>query len=145
MTAKPYIIPGGIHKDNRGTVSFVNDFHFEGVKRFYIIKHPSVSMVRAWQGHRYETKWFCCVQGKFLVNLVKIDAWDQPSPELKVESFTLAAEESQLLVVPPGFATGLKAFVEPSLLLVFSDKTIGESRSDDYRFNKDHWFKWENI
>jgi hypothetical protein len=53
----PTIITGGSHTDNRGTISFVNDFKFEGVERFYTIHHPNTKIIRAWQGHTQESKY----------------------------------------------------------------------------------------
>ena len=58
MYNKPTIIQGGSYTDDRGTIDFVNDFHFEGVKRFYTITHPDTSIVRAWQGHTSNAKYF---------------------------------------------------------------------------------------
>lgn len=139
---EPYIIKGGRHSDERGTIAFVNDFHFEGVKRFYIINQPDTSVVRAWQGHRYESKYFYCMQGAFLINLVKVDNWLNPSNELPVQSFELSAENSEILYVPPGCANGFKALSENSQLLVLSDKTMEESANDDLRFDRNLWFNW---
>jgi dTDP-4-dehydrorhamnose 3,5-epimerase len=53
---KPEIIKGGSYSDNRGEIRFVNDFQFDDVKRFYFIKHPDKSVIRAWQGHQFEKK-----------------------------------------------------------------------------------------
>jgi hypothetical protein len=33
---KPEIIEGGFFEDPRGKIQYVNDFHFENVKRFYL-------------------------------------------------------------------------------------------------------------
>ena len=145
MLTKPHIIQGGRHTDNRGTVSFVNDFRFEGVKRFYIITHTSASIIRAWRGHKYETKYFYCLEGKFLINLVRIDRWEQPSPELPVETYQLGEEDSRILVVPPGYVNGLMALSVPARLLVFSDKTLEESAADDHRFTRENWFTWKTT
>ena len=39
---------------DRGEVGFVNDFDFEGVKRFYTLKNHPAGYVRAWHAHRRE-------------------------------------------------------------------------------------------
>jgi hypothetical protein len=54
MFEKPAIIKGGSFSDDRGILRFVNDFRFDDVKRFYLIKHTDPSVIRAWQGHQFE-------------------------------------------------------------------------------------------
>ena len=142
---KPYIIKGGRHEDERGTIAFVNDFQFKGVKRFYTITHHDTSVVRAWQGHRFESKYFYCLQGAFLVNIVRVDNWTDPSDKLPVQSFELSAEDSKILYIPPGFANGFKALTPGAQLLVLSDKTLEESVNDDVRFDMNDWFNWSEL
>ena len=55
---KPMLIQGGIHSDERGALAFVNSFGMEAVRRFYLIRHSDTRVIRAWQGHRTEEKWF---------------------------------------------------------------------------------------
>ncbi len=141
----PYLIKGGIYRDKRGVISFVNDFIFDNIKRFYIITHTDSSEVRAWQGHKFESKYFYCLKGKFLVNLVKINDWSNPSMELDVITYNLEAEISQVLYIPPGYANGFKATTKDSQLLVYSDKTTEESKDDDYRYDANYWFNWQKV
>ncbi len=138
----PYIIQGGSHTDERGTIAFVNDFKFDGVKRFYTITHKDTSVVRAWQAHRFESKYFYCLKGVFLVNLVDIDDWEKPLGDLPVQSYELSAEDNRILFIPPGFANGFKALSNDAQLLVLSDKTLEDSVNDDVRFDKNNWFNW---
>ena len=44
---KPHMIPGGIAVDDRGALRFINDFAFEGVKRFYCVTNHRAGTVRA--------------------------------------------------------------------------------------------------
>ena len=141
----PYLIHGSKHIDERGIISFVNDFKLEKVVRFYTILHEDVSVIRAWQGHKFETKYFYCLKGKFIMNLVKVDDWNNPSNELIVNTFMLEEDISQVLFVPPGYANGFKAISKGSHLIVYSNKTVKDSQKDDYRFNKDSWFNWEQV
>jgi hypothetical protein len=70
MLEKPTIIKGGSYSDDRGLMRFVNDFRFDVVKRFYFIKHPDLSVIRAWQGHQWKKVFlsnfrnFCNSMGK---------------------------------------------------------------------------------
>ena len=68
---KPNIIEGGLFKDERGELRFVNEFDLSEVVRFYQITHPSTAVVRAWQGHEKEQKWFYCLSGSFIINLIQ--------------------------------------------------------------------------
>lgn len=145
MTNKssPKIIPGNQHSDHRGTVSFINDFDLTPVKRMYTIQHPSTSTVRAWQGHKIESKYFKCTQGRFLVALVKIDNWDEPSPNLHPETFILDSKNTEILQIPAGYANGFKALEANSELLVFSNLNLEEAKEDQFRFGESLWMDWD--
>lgn len=133
------LIKGNTYTDHRGTVAFVNGFYFEGIKRFYCITHPGVDIVRAWQGHQSETKYFFAVRGVFQIAWVIIDQWEQPSRELVVQSLLLRADQSQILLIAPGCANGFRALEPDSILMVFSDKTLKESQADDHRWESDYF------
>lgn len=139
------IIKGNIHDDNRGRITFVNDFDFNDVKRFYTIQNNSTEIVRAWQGHKFENKYFYVTSGSFLICGVKIDDWGNPSKDLTVKKYILTADESQILIIPAGYANGIKALEENSKLTVFSSNTLEDSMEDDYQFDASLWYDWENI
>ena len=133
------IIKGDSYSDQRGTLRFVNDFHFKGIKRFYTITHPDTTTLRAWQGHKIETKYFFVTKGRFLVGWVTIDQWDHPSHELPVNKQELSAEMPQILTISPGNANGFKALEPDSTMVIFSDLSIEESSKDMYRFETNYW------
>ena len=141
---KPDVIPGGRHSDERGIVSFVNDFRFEDIKRFYSIEHRDTQTIRAWQGHRREEKWFYVVQGSFMIAWVKIDNWEKPDAGQRADHKLLYSKQSEILHIPGGYANGFRALEPHSKLIVFSNFTVEESSSDDYRFSKELWFNWTN-
>ena len=137
------VIQGEIFRDERGRISSLNEFHFEGIKRTYIIHHPDVSVVRGWHAHQHERKWFYCIKGRFSVALVKVDDWDNPSLDLKAEVFHLSDENSQIVCVPAGYANCLKAMEPGSIMQVYSDKTLQEALGDSWRYDKCYWHNWE--
>lgn len=94
------IIKGNLHTDFRGTLRFVNDFNFKGVKRFYSIHHPDTNIIRAWQGHKKATKHFFVTKGSFLINRIEIDNFEHPAKDLLVQSKILTDEQSELLIIP---------------------------------------------
>lgn len=102
-------ISGGQFHDERGTVSFINDFDMTPIKRTYVIHHSNIEIVRAWQGHKLEQKWFYSVVGSFLINVIQIDDWEYPSTDLIVTSHYLESRNPTVLYVPGGHVTGIKA------------------------------------
>lgn len=143
MNQYPNIIQGGSYEDERGRLIFVNDFDLSEVKRYYIIEHPYLSVVRAWQGHKREQKWFQVISGSFLVSVVKPDNWENPSEDIESETFELKATENKVLHIPGGFANGLKALETNSRMIVFSDFSVNESKSDNFRYDSQLWFDWK--
>jgi dTDP-4-dehydrorhamnose 3,5-epimerase len=135
----PRLIEGGVFSDQRGELCFINDFDLSEIVRFYQIKNSSTNIIRAWQGHQKEQKWFYCLAGSFRVNLVEIDDWENPSHCLPIISFELHSKAPLVLYVPGGFANGFQALEEDSVLLVYSDKTVSESQQDDFRWDPDYF------
>jgi dTDP-4-dehydrorhamnose 3,5-epimerase-like enzyme len=136
------LIKGGIHTDQRGTLRFFNNFDLGPIKRFYVSEHADVNVVKAWQGHKKEQKWFYVIAGSFKVVLVQPDDWDSPSENLKYEKFVLDVNKNEVLSVPGGHASGFKALLPNSKLMVFSDFSLDDSLNDDFRYGKDLWYKW---
>lgn len=130
---------GEVFKDARGQISSLNSFHFEGVKRMYILHHPDTETRRGWNGHRFERKWFYCVKGSFSIAVVTPDDWQAPSPSLQAETHHLSEAQSELLCVPAGRASLIRATTPGSILMVLSDKTLEESVADSYRFDSTLW------
>lgn len=133
------LIKGGIAKDHRGQIRFVNDFDMSEVKRFYIIKNIDTDLIRGWRAHRIEQRWFYPLSGAFEVKVIKIDDWEKPSPELDIETIVLKAEAHQLLHIPVGYGTALRALDENSELLVFADYGIDNAINDDYIWKLDYF------
>lgn len=139
----PEIIKGGSHEDERGKVTFFNEFDFNQIKRMYYTEHFDVNVVRAWQAHIIESRWFMCIQGSFTVKLVKIDDFNNPSENLQVENYTLTDKDSTILYIPKGFANGFKANENNSKLIIFSNFNFGENQNDQLRYDKNKWTTWD--
>lgn len=145
MKEKPLIIEGSHFSDERGKMRFVNDFDFEEVKRFYFIKHSEIAVVRAWQGHQFENKYFYPISGRFVIAWVKVDNFKNPSRNLIPEYHVLSANRSEILRIPKGYANGLKALEPDSEILIFSDMCLKESVNEKIRYPADWWFDWEKF
>ena len=144
MTA-PRLIEGAAAVDDRGSVGFVNDFEFEGVKRFYAVSNHRPQFVRAWHAHRHEAKYVTVLAGAAIVGAVEIDDWDSPSREADVHRFVLSAQKPSVVYIPPGYANGFMSLTPDALLVFFSTATVEESRGDDVRYDARYWDIWDAV
>lgn len=125
------IIYGNSYSDERGTLKFVNDFNMSSVVRMYNIE-PRIGVVRAWQGHKFETKWFYVIKGSFLVKIMNMDS-------LHVDEYKLNSVEPKVLKIPGGNYNGFEAIETGSILVVFSDFDLQQSKEDDLRVDVDQY------
>lgn len=140
---EPRLIKGGLAVDDRGSVSFVNEFNFDQVKRFYVIKNHAQGFIRAWHGHKQEAKYFTVTKGSFLVACVGIDDWDTPSKDLKIHRYVLSEHTPSVLYIPAGYANGSMNLSSDAALTVFSTSTVEASLKDDFRYPSRFWNPWE--
>jgi dTDP-4-dehydrorhamnose 3,5-epimerase-like enzyme len=138
---KPILAAGDSKTDSRGSLFYNNDFDASVIKRIYMIENQNTDFVRAWQGHKIEQRWFSAVYGSFEIKLIEIDLWDKPNPYLDCETFQLNSGSLDILHIPSGFVTSIKALEENSRLLLFSDYFFNEV-SDEYRFDLNYF---ENV
>jgi len=139
------LIPGGVAVDDRGCLTFANDFNFYGVKRFYQVQNFSTSTIRAFHGHLKEAKYVYVAKGSAIVAAVELDDVKSPSKNKKVNRFILSDKKPQVLFIPPKYANGFRPLEEDTRILFFSTSSLEESKGDDYRFPVDYWGKevWE--
>jgi dTDP-4-dehydrorhamnose 3,5-epimerase-like enzyme len=142
MTRRPHQIFGGLSVDDRGEVSFVNDFKFTGVERFYTVTNHLAGFVRAWHGHKKEAKYCTAVRGSLLVCCIKVDNWENPSQDLPIERFVLSDKTPALLCIPPGYLNGFMSLTDQAKILFFSSSSLQESQRDDIRFPARQWDPW---
>lgn len=134
----PRLIKGGRHEDNRGVITFNNDFDLSKVKRSYTIMNSKDEKVRGWQGHKIEQRWFTVIQGAFEVEVVKITNWDKPTEAFEKFTFALESNTMDVLSVPKGHMTLIKDSAENSIMMVYSDYYLAEVE-DEYRFEKNYF------
>jgi dTDP-4-dehydrorhamnose 3,5-epimerase-like enzyme len=135
----PKIIQGGNFSDHRGTISFVNDFNFTNIERFYIISNSEEYPLRAWQGHKLDTKNFYCICGSFNIHFVKIDNWEVPSKNLKIETIRVSVNDSKIVHIPAGYANAIESLEKDSKLISFSTLPLSNVGDDDVRYASDYW------
>lgn len=137
MIAK--IIQGGNFSDHRGTISYVNDFKFTDIERFYIISNSEENPIRAWQGHKLDNKNFYCLTGSFNIHFIKIDNWENPSKELTVETIFVSSNDSKIVHIPAGYANAIESLEKDSKLISFSTLPLVNVGDDDIRYPTDYW------
>jgi dTDP-4-dehydrorhamnose 3,5-epimerase len=141
MNLNPTLIEGASHTDQRGTLSFCNDFDLSEVKRFYKITHPDTTVVRGWRAHKIEQRWFHVIVGAFEIKLVKIDNFSNPDKQLPQKTFTLSSLKPNVLHIPVGFASSLRAVEPNSTILVFADSGVEGIKNDDYLYPSDYFIE----
>ena len=137
---KPKIITGNYKVDERGKLTYNNDFNASGIKRIYTIENESLNFSRGWQGHKIEQRWFSAILGSFKINLIQIDDWKNPSKDLPVLEFILHSEKLDFLHIPAGYVTAIQALKEQSKLLLLADYQLNEV-DDEFRFPIDYFTK----
>ena len=137
---KPRVISGNCHKDPRGLLFFNNVFDFTKIKRMYVIENSSKDVIRAWQGHLIEQRWFSAIQGSFKIQLIAVDNWDNPSVTLPNIEFSLHSDTLDILHIPAGYISSIQALEEKSKLVVMADYHLGEIR-DEFRYPTDYFTK----
>ena len=133
----PSIILGGSHKDKRGVINYNNSFDTTLVKRIYVIEN-SLNFIRRWQGHKIEQRWLSTIKGEFMIQLIEIDNWKRPGKDLNKISFKLKDESLDVLHIPAGYITSIKALTRDAKLLAMSDYSLGDI-NDDYKYSSDYF------
>jgi len=135
---EPKIIHGNAHADHRGMLLYNNSFDVSEIKRVYFIENIDVSIIRAWQGHKIEQRWFSAVRGSFKIQLIAVDNWEKPSIDLVPFTFILNSDTLDVLHIPAGYISSIQAIDEKSKIMVMTNYLMGEIK-DEYRFDVDYF------
>ncbi|MCI2227545.1 WxcM-like domain-containing protein [Polaribacter sp. MSW13] len=138
MKKKPILISGNVYNDDRGSLFYNNDFDASIIKRIYFIENATTLINRGWQGHKIEQRWFSSVTGSFKISILEIDNWEKPSKDLIPKEFILNSSTLDILHIPKGYITSIKALKEESKLLVLADYLLGEIK-DEYKFPQNYF------
>ena len=136
------LIKGGLAVDDRGCLRFVNDFGFEGVKRFYQVENHRRGYIRAWHGHKKEGKYVWVTSGSAMVGAVPLDS--EPGDICALKKFVLSDKSPAILWIPPGYYNGFMSLEENTKIIFFSTSTLDESKGDDIRQPYDMWNIWQD-
>lgn len=137
------IFNGAIVADDRGTVKFVNDFNFKGVKRFYQVENHRRGYIRSWHCHEREGKYVYVVKGAALIGVAPLVKSQGVLSLGEAQKFVLCEELPKVLWIPPGHGNGFMSLRENTIIQFFSTSTLEESKGDDIRFNYDVINIWQ--
>lgn len=137
--SKCKIYNGGIFVDDRGALRFVNEFNFNNVKRFYQVQNHERGFIRAWHGHKHESKYIYVTKGTAWIGIVDMKTHE-------IEKYVLSDKTPKILYVPAGKYNGFQSLEEDTSIIYFSTTTIEDTKNDDYRkdyeefpiFNKEY-------
>jgi len=132
------IFEGKRHEDERGIITYNNDFDASQIKRIYTIENHSTYFIRGWQGHKIEQRWFACMKGSFEISVISVDNFTNPSKELTIQKYQLRDDVLTYLHIPSGCITAIQSKEKGSKLLVLADYELGEI-NDEYRYNLDYF------
>ena len=141
LNKKPYLIEGGLAIDDRGQLTFANDFDFSNVKRFYMVKNFSQDVIRAFHGHLKEEKYVLVASGSVIIAAVEMDDTLKPKKSNEVHRFVISSKKPCILHIPAGYVNGFRVLEENTKIIFFSTSSLEESKGDDYRFPYDYWGK----
>ena len=130
----PKLIKGGIAVDDRGMLSFINDFNFNNVKRFYQVNNFSTKIIRAFHGHRKEGKYVFVPNGSVLINTIPLNELEEKKAKAaNINRFVLSSINPSILYIPKNYSHGFRALEDNTSILFFSTSTLEDSKGDDIR------------
>jgi dTDP-4-dehydrorhamnose 3,5-epimerase len=121
------MIAGTIFADDRGVMLFNNNISLEGTERSYFMSGDK-GMIRAWHGHKLETKIIQCTNGRVRICAVNMDLGRDDN----VKTFYLVPN-GNAVIIPSGYYNGIQFLSDNSSIIVYSNTTLEESKNDDYR------------
>ena len=143
MKSQIHKYEGALFVDDRGELGCVNECDLADARRMYTVRNFRKGFIRAWHGQKIEGKFISVVKGALLLAAVKVDNWENPSKDLKIEKMVLSEKNPSIVFVPGGYAHGHMNLTDETIILVLSTTTMGESRHDDFRFPARYWNPWE--
>lgn len=136
LELEPKMIDCAKHVDDRGTLTFCNNFEMKHVKRFYQISNFGIDVIRAFHGHLKEAKYIHVTNGTMMVVLAKLLNKSEID-KTSMKKIILSSEKPGILYVPPGYVNGFRFLTSDTSAIFYSTATLDESSSDDYRFPYD--------
>jgi len=133
----------GVFGDDRGLLSYVENITMT-IERFYIVQNYKEGFIRAWHGHKKETKTAYVVTGAALFYAIEMN--EETMPLNKVPLKWVLDERTQgILIIPPKYYHGFKTLTADTKVMFFSNMSSRDSVGDDFRLEWDFFGRtlWE--
>lgn len=140
---EPQKILGGRFADDRGFLKALTFPQGFMPKRLYSVNNWRPHFIRAWHGHKLESKLIYMSKGAGIVAAVHMSDHIEPDKNAPVFRFTIDSESHTAIFIPSGYANGLMSLTNDAEFTVISNATLEESKGDDYRFAFDYWKAWD--
>lgn len=114
--------------DDRGYFTAIN--FDEGSKRAYLIKNHSKGVIRAFHGHKKESKILYALKGAYKVIIISMETKDW-------KAFTITEKGQNMIKIPSLAYNGFVSLTDDSEILIISNSTFEESKNDDFRIPYD--------
>ena len=117
-----------VFADDRG---FFTPINFKGdSKRAYLIQNHKAGIVRAFHGHKFESKDFYVIRGSFKVICIDMETREW-------SNYSISERCNNHLFIPHGFYNGFVSLTDDSEVIIITNRTFEESKNDDYRLPYD--------
>ncbi len=114
--------------DDRG---YFTAIHFApDSKRAYLIKNHRAGVIRAFHGHKTESKILFAIRGGFKIVCINMETGDW-------KKFAITEKGNSVIKIPAKMYHGMVSLSDDSELLIVSNKTFEESKNDDFRLAYD--------
>lgn len=140
---QPQRILGGRFVDDRGFLKALTFPEGFTPKRLYSVNNWRCNFIRAWHGHKLESKIIYMSRGSGIVAAVLMSDTLNPSKTEMVHRFIIDSESHTAIHIPAGYANGLMSLTDDAEFTVVSSATLDESKGDDFRFPFDYWKAWD--
>lgn len=108
--------------------------NFKG-KRVYTCSNFQQGLVRGFHFHELESKIFICIQGAARFILLKDCRLSEAAACADPYKFIISDKKEKAIYIPANYANGWQSLTADTILLGISNRTVEESRQDDWRFD----------
>ena len=129
--AKPQVQDIFRFVDDRGVLDQVLK-EIPKIKRVYSTI-SKFGVIRGMHGHFLEKKIFYVTKGSAKFVMASMD--EDPLKYGEITTFTLDEMKPQILILPPKYYHGYTSLGKELRMMIFSDATLEESKSDDHRLS----------
>jgi dTDP-4-dehydrorhamnose 3,5-epimerase len=89
----------------------------------FFIENLNPDIIRGWQGHLIEKRWFTCVKGKVVICVKEIENFENST----INQYILDENSFETLYIPNGFAFTIQSLIDRTKIMVLSNYYFNET------------------